>query len=322
VTRQTVSRCLAALLLAACGPVAAPPSTIPDAALPLGSGAALHSPSASTLPGLRADVARIAGQENIVRGDTLLGILRELGLDPEAHTFPNPRQRAEPRPEGRNLVVTLGSGPRDIVVGAHYDAFRLPDGRVTGGAVDNGAGAVILTRVAETLRGHDLRHRVRVVLFDLEEVGLLGSRSYLAAEAPDRIAAMVNVDIAAYGTTLLYGPTSHAGNDQVYLRFRVVCAVLVIPCLEFPLYPASDDRTFQSAGIPNVSIASLPAVEAHQFWLLLNAGGETGLDPGFKPATIGLIHTAADTVDHVDPTAMTLVHDAVVALVLELDRTL
>jgi hypothetical protein len=42
-------------------------------------------------------------------------------------------------------------------VGAHYDAARLPDGRVTGGVMDNGAAAVILTRVAETLRGHTLR---------------------------------------------------------------------------------------------------------------------------------------------------------------------
>ena len=54
------------------------------------------------------------------------------------------------------------------MVGAHYDVARLADGTVVGGAVDNGAASVVLTKVAETLKRHELSHRVRVVLFDLE----------------------------------------------------------------------------------------------------------------------------------------------------------
>src|SRR5690242_332348 len=40
---------------------------------------------------------------------------------------------AEPRTAGRNIVATLGAGPRAIVVGAHYDAVRLPDGSLSHG---------------------------------------------------------------------------------------------------------------------------------------------------------------------------------------------
>jgi Zn-dependent M28 family amino/carboxypeptidase len=273
------------------------------------------------LTGLREDVARFAGLDNVARGDTLLRILRERGFEPAVQLFANTAQQREPRAQGRNLVVTVGSGPRDIVIGAHYDAVRLADGRVTGGAVDNGAGAVIMTRVAETLRGQALRHRVRVVLFDLEEVGLLGSQAYIAAEGAERVAAMVNVDIAAHGDAIVYGPASHNGNTQVYREFRQVCAVHG-PCIEFPAFPRSDDRSFQAAGVPNISIGIAPAVDAHQLWLLLNAGPNAGLREGWVPALMGIIHTPADTLAHVDPAAMQRLHDAVVALVLRLDAAL
>jgi Zn-dependent M28 family amino/carboxypeptidase len=273
------------------------------------------------LTGLREDVARFAGLDNVARGDTLLRILRERGFEPAVQVFANAAQQREPRAQGRNLIVTVGSGARDIVVGAHYDAVRLADGRVTDGVVDNGAGAVVMTRVAETLRGHGLRHRVRVVLFDLEEVGLLGSQAYIAAEGVERVAAMVNVDIAAHGDAIVYGPASHTGNTQVYGVFRQVCAVHG-PCIEFPAFPRSDDRSFQAAGVPNISIGIAPAVDAHQLWLLLNAGPNTGLREAFMPGLMGIIHTPADTLAHVDPAAMQRVHDAVVALVLRLDAAL
>jgi hypothetical protein len=314
------------LLIPACAPgpprATPAPTTGTATATALGTGAALHAPSTAPLPGVLEDLARFAGHDNVARGDTLLRIFRERGLEPEIQRFPNRAQQREPRPEGRNLIATIGAGSRDIVVGAHYDAARLPDGRVTGGVVDNGAGAVILTRVAESLTRHALRHRVRVVLFDLEEVGLLGSQAYVAAGATDRIAAMVNVDIAAYGDMLVYGPTTHEGNDDVYRGFRAVCAVQLVPCLESPQFPRSDDRSFQDAGVPNISLAITPAVEAHQMWLLLNAGPAAGLREGYMPPIFGIIHTPADTLDHADAAAMTRMHDAVVALVLELDRTL
>ena len=42
-------------------------------------------------------------------------------------------------------------------------------------------------------------------------------------------------------------------------------------------------RSFQAAGVPNISLAVLRAAEAHQMWLLLNGGPESGLRQGFVP---------------------------------------
>jgi hypothetical protein len=35
---------------------------------------------------------------------------------------------ADPRSRGRNVVVSLGSGASQILLGAHYDAIRMADG--------------------------------------------------------------------------------------------------------------------------------------------------------------------------------------------------
>jgi hypothetical protein len=289
---------LACILPALAAPACTPePPTPPPATSGFGAGAALHSPADAPLPGLVEDLGRFAGLDNEARGDTLLAIFRERGFEPAIHAFPNPQVEREPRPEGRNLVVEVGAGAREILVGAHYDAAPLPGGRYTA-------------------------HRVRVALFDLEEWGLLGSAAFARELDPGAVAAMVNVDIAAYGTTIGYGPASHEGNEAVYQALATVCVVQAIPCLEFPAYPVSDDRTFQNAGIPNVSMAILERAEAHQLWLLLNGGPEPGIAEGFVPRVGRVIHTEEDRLEHAEAGAMTRMHDAVVALVLELDRVM
>ena len=216
-------------------------------------------------PGLLADLARIVGRQTVDRGDALLRMFRERGFDPHVQEFRNPPTDREPRGIGRNLIVTVGEGRRDIVVGAHYDVFRLREGGVTGVAVDNCAAAVVLTRVAETLRRHELDHRVQVVLFDLEEIGLRGSNAYVQDQDGDRIAAMVNVDVVAADGTLMYGPTDHDGNEAVYRSLRVVCANSGISCMSFPRYPSSDDRTFQAAVLPGLTCLVLG------YWFLVTA---------------------------------------------------
>ncbi|MDE2689970.1 MAG: M28 family peptidase [Acidobacteriota bacterium] len=311
--RRKALAALCACMALACSNIAAPgPESPPIPA----------EPRQGPLTGLLDDLGRIVGRETVDRGDELLGMFRERGLDPEVHEFPATASERQPRVTGKNLIATVGEGPRDIVVGAHYDVARLQDGTVVGGAVDNGAASVVLTRVAESLKRHELSHRVRVVLFDLEEAGLLGSQAYVQAEDTARVAAMVNVDVVVGDETLMYGPTSHEGNDTVYRSLRVACATSELTCMGFPRYPPSDDRPFQAAGIPNVSVAVNDAAASHQMWLALNLGAQSGLREGFVPEVFRIIHSSRDTIEHVSEAAMNHLHDLVVALVLELDRSL
>jgi hypothetical protein len=273
-----------------------------------------------------ADVARMDVDSNEGRREVLESILARSGVQFERQSVlvePGPENA---RTEGANLVVTLGRGGTDIVVGAHYDAARLADGSLSRGAVDNAASSIVLTRLASTLasasvEGAELRHRVHVVFFDMEEIGLLGSRRFVEAHE-HAIEAAVNMDVNGYGDHVFFGPTAPPGNQHLHRVLAETCVAEEIPCQPFPQYPASDYISFQRAGIPNVSLSVLPSVETHQLWLFLNSERRGVFAPGFLPRVFGVIHTPADAPDLVEPDAMELAYRAVLSLVRSLDAAL
>lgn len=278
--------------------------------------------------GLVEQAATFASQQHSDRLAALTSLLAQLGLEYRIESFDNPRQDRNPRATGHNVTVDLpatGAGSADartIIVGAHYDAMRLPDGRYVDGMVDNAAGSVVLVHVAHELSTQPRRHPLRIVFFDLEESGLLGSAEFVQGLEPANVLAMINLDVIGYGDTVLYGPATDDGNQHLRETMRGVCAPHRFDCMAFPHYPPSDDRSFSKAGIPSLSLAVLPAAEAHQLWLMLNGGEHSGLREGFKPQVLQTIHTPDDTVERLDPVGMLLGRDAVLALLRALDREL
>jgi hypothetical protein len=262
------------------------------------------------------DARRLAeAATNDARFDALTGLLRDRNLTfaVEPFTIDKPVGR-EPRTDGRNIVVAVGEGSQEIVVGAHYDAVRLPDGSLSAGAVDNAASAVILVRLAEALLGSPPA-RVRIVWFDMEELGLRGSAHYVKQHAPDRIAAMLNFDINGFGDTIVFGPSERSDNAALRRTMVETCAVEDIPCIGFPEMPPGDDRMFVKAGVPTISIGIVPAVDAHQLWLSMNAGERSGLAQSATPTILRTIHTAADTVDKLDEQTMVRMYEFALSLV-------
>ncbi|MGH9309104.1 MAG: M28 family metallopeptidase [Vicinamibacterales bacterium] len=258
--------------------------------------------------GLAADVKTLASAAtNEARFDALTALLRARTLSFAVESFTiEMRIGSEPRTNGRNIVLTIGEGPSDVVIGAHYDAARLPDGTLSKGAVDNAASSVLLVRLADMLRAETFPFRLKIVWFDMEELGLIGSAKFVQQHGADRIAAMVNFDINAYGDTILFGPWRA---DNVALRRAVVetCALEDIPCMNFTQMPPGDDRSFLKAGIPTVSLALLPALEAHQLWLTLAGGPNSGLAQGTMPAIFRNIHSAEDVPEKLNEENMSLV---------------
>jgi hypothetical protein len=251
-----------------------------------------------------------AAADNDARFDALTALLKVQDLPFTVETFSLDKppaaaasQPPDPRTRGRNVVVTLGDGPDTVVVGAHYDAKWLAEKSLSQGAVDNAASSVMLVHAAAALRNTRLGSRVTFVWFDMEESGLIGSAKYLEAHPGDRIKAMLNYDINGYGDTVLFGPPSGGSVPWLQRAMLDTCAAERVDCLRFAAMPPGDDRSFGARKIPTLSIAILPAVEAHQLWLMLHAKG-TGLAQGFAPPIFATIHTPGDVPDKLDATAM------------------
>ena len=204
----------------------------------------------------------------------------ERGIAFEVEPFTIEPNKREPRTQGRNIVVTIPGRTPEIVVGAHYDAARLADGTLSKGAVDNAASAMVLVRLADALSDARPKTQIRIVFFDMEELGLFGSAQFVRVHRDRPVRLMVNLDVNAFGDTTIYGPRT-APNEPAVRSLRLVCATIASACVEFPRMPPSDDISFQKGGIPAVSIATMPQLHAHQLWMQFNGGRNAGLAPGF-----------------------------------------
>jgi Zn-dependent M28 family amino/carboxypeptidase len=265
------------------------------------------------------DLRRLTiAESNDARFEAMTAMLRarNIPFTIERFTLDRPPGR-EPRTEGRNIVASFGSGAEAIVAGAHYDAVRLEDSTLSHGAVDNAGSCVVLLQLAEALKAQAPARRVTLVWFDMEELGLVGSAKYVETHRADRIAAMVNLDVNAYGDTVIFGSSRGAENAAVRKALYETCAERDTSCIGFAQMPPGDDRSFVKAGIPSVSMAILPAIEAHQLWLMMSAGRGGGASTSV-PAVMNTIHTSHDVIEKVDPVAVSRVADFAQSLIRRL----
>ena len=99
----------------------------------------------------------------------------------------------------QNLILNLNSLENadipPILIGAHYDA--VPG---TPGADDNATGVAVLLEMAEVFANNPLKYPVRLVAFDLEEYGLLGSTAYAQylKENGQKLRLMLSLEMLGY----------------------------------------------------------------------------------------------------------------------------
>ena len=99
----------------------------------------------------------------------------------------------------QNLILNLDSQTESnlapILIGAHYDA--VPG---TPGADDNATGVAVLLELAAYLATNPLKYPVRLVAFDLEEYGLIGSTAYAKylKENQQKLRLMLSLEMLGY----------------------------------------------------------------------------------------------------------------------------
>ena len=178
-----------------------------------------------------------------------------------------------------------GPDPRGLViVCAHLDSVNVDGGpsAPAPGADDNGSGAAAVLEIGRVLAGHRAAHDLRLILFGGEEQGLYGSHQYveaLPASERSRVRGVINMDMVATLNTpeaavLLEG----AGLSQgLMAELAVAAATYTRLVVQTSLDPFNSDHVpFIDAGMPAV---------------LTIEGADRGN---------GNVHTAGDTLDHID----------------------
>lgn len=130
-------------------------------------------------------------------GGYLAGILTDYGYAVELDTFTFNSRIC------RNVVATkLGTTlPQQIVVvGGHYDSISGTPETLAPGAEDNASGSSLVMEIARVSADRQFDRTVQFVLFDAEEVGLVGSQHFVqeaVAEGRNIIAA-ITADMVSY----------------------------------------------------------------------------------------------------------------------------
>lgn len=216
----------------------------------------------------------IEGAETITRLQAL-GIPVVLNLKMEAKTFPDA--------ESANVVAELrgSTWPQEvIVIGGHYDSWDVGHG-----AHDDGGGCIVAMEAINVLRKLNMipRRTIRVVLWTNEENGLRGGRAY----AKDHAQELANHVAAIELDSGVFRPTGFGLGCKDEDRQRIAA-----------------DQLQEILDLIKPSISGLTSK---------TGGGGADISP-MRDAGVVLIghraegskyfdyhHTAADTIDKVDP---------------------
>ena len=116
--------------------------------------------------------------------------------------------------KGTNLVVDIPGTGQDktlTCICAHYDSVAT-----SAGACDNGAGSVIILKIAEYFSKNPPARDLRIIFFSGEEMGLLGSWAYtndFKDELKKRMGLLINVDVS--GDDLGVDSFSTIGSNEI-----------------------------------------------------------------------------------------------------------
>lgn len=258
------------------------------AALCLLAGAFPLSAHADDATGLRWEqqVARISAHAASPERAAAIGErLTSLGLAWKQEAFEHAGK------SGSNLVADV-SGPADaplLLIGAHYDQVEVGHG-----ATDNASGVAAALELAAVLKARPLaNHRVQVVFWDLEELGLLGSHAWVATPGRERPALYVNFDVFGWGDTLWM--MSPQADTLLVSALRAASAHERLGFSPGDRYPPTDHLAFLKAGWPAVSFSLVGGDEIPAI-LEVFGGGK----PAQMPKVMQVIHSPRDTPAELD----------------------
>lgn len=188
------------------------------------------------------------------------------------------QNRAEPG-QGFHVAGEIeGQTAETVVAGAHYDGHDISQG-----AMDDGTGTVVVMELARMLTPFkgQFRRTIRLMAFDAEELGVLGSTLYVNAQASahalNNVALMLNLD-GASGPVASHGFQTHGFKDAEAV-LRQYARDFGYPLnLRDRVQTATDSFPFFMQGIPTLHFTARTE--------------NPGMGRGFG-------HTAADTLDKV-----------------------
>ncbi len=168
--------------------------------------------------------------------------LAQLGLSPQLHSYST----------GANVYATLpatNGDTRAVIVGAHYDTVMNSPG-----ANDNASGVAAVLGVARYVADMPCRqHPVTFMLFDEEEVGLVGARAYASSLTAASVFAVHTVDQVAWDTDGDMRFELEAPTATLEAEYRAAAMIVGVPVTKVST-EGTDHEAFRDRGFPAIGL--------------------------------------------------------------------
>lgn len=269
-------------------------------------------------PDLRDLVNVLAGKSDSKKRETLEGILRAKKIDYRVQRYLNPSGREN----GANLLFELGSGRKELVLSAHYDA--VPG---SPGANDDASCVAAIIGIYERLRKEPLRNlKIRFVLFDDEESGLTGSSTFVATQPLKNVVGMISLELCGIGDTVavwdLKEKDKRSPAISALLQTLKEANVNHAVVGKIPRY-GSDHWKFTELGIPAVAITVIPRRdEAILREYIFQPNLPKWLERANRPYIFQLYHTKNDAAASIEEPALQLMANTMSQVIVDLNRGL
>jgi len=216
-----------------------------------------------------------------------------------------------------NVVADLPGRRKGVVLlGGHLDSVANGPG-----INDNGSGSAAILEIARQARRLHVRpkHGLRFAFWGAEELGLIGSTSYvegLRISQREQIRDVINLDMIGsrnFGRIVYAGEGQPPGSLRIERAFRTYFAGRRLPVEEASLGGGSDHAAFARAGIP-VGGLFTGADELKSAELAQRFGGEAGR------SFDSCYHKSCDTVANIDFGILHQLADAAAVVAVRLAR--
>jgi Zn-dependent M28 family amino/carboxypeptidase len=142
--------------------------------------------------------------ENKIAASFIATRFKKLGIKSYAPNYLQPfsfKNRNTEEIQGANVVGYVPGKKKDVlVISAHYDHIGVINGEVFNGADDNASGTAGLMFMAAYFTKNKPNHTLIFAAFDAEEMGLQGSKAFVASPpvSLDNIRANINMDMISH----------------------------------------------------------------------------------------------------------------------------
>lgn len=281
-------------------------------------------------------VFELEGKSDDERKNTILKILENKGYEYALENFKFDYE------EGTNIIFSVGTGRKEILLVSHYDAFEGSPG-----ANDNASAIAVsldvYRRLLEYKKKGLLNCKVKVVIFTKEEPhaknlkGRVGSRAFVDEykEELKRVMAVVNLELCGAGDMVGIWPVTDVNRDSKILEvIKKVFDRLDIyyeTAGELPVFWA-DYKSFREAGInDSYCLVAMKREEKDNFRFYAESNPiqvalRSFLGVFFNklrvnmPEILTRYHNEDDKSSHLTESSLRMMSDATFNIVVNLDR--